>query len=487
MEIAADLPPVARAEAAETAVHKVGPARAVHWPLTLLPAVMLGVLMLRPIWDFDLFWQLKLGQMMLAHHGLLAREPFSAPHLGEPLPALSWLAQIVMAAAFERGGWLGLRLLDALAWLSGFWVVALAARRRGASAAGLCAALVLAFLAAHSFSSVRPQSFALLCFGLLLALVRLDWPARRAIPLGALVLVLWQNLHPSVSIAAIAMGALALPGWWRWLHDRAHPLPVVPSVLALIALPAFFVTPDGAGLLAISAHNAAEARGIGVAEWLPLWSPLNAKFAPLVALAGVAAAMLLVRGRKRLDPGEVLVALILGAMTLLAIRFAVFWAVALVAPLSRAVAPPAGGDSRVNPPVLIGACLAAVALAQACLASPFAKQIPTAAISALQREKVAGTVFTDNYGGPLIFSGAPNWRVAYDGRFWRYSSAEWDRFRAIQHGAQGLPEVERACAPVGFLVSTALNPALVRELDASPEWRRVHLDEQSAAFVRARR
>ncbi|WP_374413904.1 hypothetical protein [Novosphingobium colocasiae] len=483
MDMAADPLRSDRATAGEA-----HPRVVVHWPLTVLPAVMLGVLMLRPIWDFDLFWQLRLGQMMLEHGGLLTREPFSAPHLGEALPALSWLAQIIMAAVFEAFGWTGLRLLDALAWLGGLWIVALAARRRGACAPGLCAGLAIAFIAAHAFSSVRPQSFALLAFGAVLALVRMDWPLRRTLVPGAIVLVLWQNLHPSVSIAAIAMAGMALPGWLAWLRDRRAPLPLAPSALAVLALLAVFATPDGASLLTISARNAAEARGIGVAEWLPLWSPLNAQFAPLVVVAGIAAAVLLVRGRARLDAGEVMVAVVLGVMTLLAIRFAVFWAVALVAPIARAVPGPVASSSRVSPAGTIGLGVIAVALAQAALPSPFADQIPLRAITALKRAHVAGTLFTDNYGGPLIHAGAPEWRVAYDGRYWRYTSAEWDRFRAIQHGRLGLAEVERIYAPAGFLVSKALNPGLVAQLDAAAtRWRPVYADDQVAAFVRTRR
>jgi len=35
----------------------------------MVPAAMLGVLMLRAIWDVDIFWQLKLGEMILAKGG----------------------------------------------------------------------------------------------------------------------------------------------------------------------------------------------------------------------------------------------------------------------------------------------------------------------------------------------------------------------------------------------------------------------------------
>ena len=68
------------------------------WLLALLPALVLAVLMARAVWDVDIFWQLKLGELILAHGGPIALEPFSAKHLSDPLPALGWLGQAIMAA-----------------------------------------------------------------------------------------------------------------------------------------------------------------------------------------------------------------------------------------------------------------------------------------------------------------------------------------------------------------------------------------------------
>src|SRR3546814_5999997 len=58
------------------------------WLLALVPAAMLLSLLLRRVWDVDIFWQLKLGELILARHGPVRTEPFSALHLGEPLTTI---------------------------------------------------------------------------------------------------------------------------------------------------------------------------------------------------------------------------------------------------------------------------------------------------------------------------------------------------------------------------------------------------------------
>src|SRR5215218_8325631 len=90
-------------------------------------AGMLFVLLLRPIYDVDIFWQLRLGELSLDRGAPVPTEPFAASHLGEPLPPLGWLGQIVYALARRAGGWPAVRALDALVWVGGFWAVAAAA------------------------------------------------------------------------------------------------------------------------------------------------------------------------------------------------------------------------------------------------------------------------------------------------------------------------------------------------------------------------
>ncbi|TCM22337.1 hypothetical protein EDF56_1011024 [Novosphingobium sp. PhB165] len=439
----------------------------------LVPAGMLLVLLLRRVWDVDIFWQLKLGEIILAHGGPIAREPFAALHLGEPLPAVGWLAQASMAAVRMAGGWGALRVFDALCWLGGFWAVAAACRHRGAGRQAVALALTLAFFAALPTASIRPQSFAALCFGLLLALLQLRLRPLVTIALGAPLLVLWQNFHPSVSIGALALGIYAAVGLLDWLRDRTGPLPIAAAALTVIAIAAIFATPDGFSILAISATNAEMSLAIGASEWRPLWIPANWSNAVPV-LAVVLLTLRIVLRTRRYGAAEVLVALALLAMTALAYRFALFWALSMVPVIAR------GASSEERDEATIPRWLPVVALALVAVVTPllaptrFAATLPLESIARLRQEHLRGTVYADfPYGGPIIDAGWPDWRVAYDGRYYRYGHDEWQYNGGIENGYVPLVDVIAKWHPVAFLIQEDHNAPLAGELARSPHWTRI--------------
>jgi hypothetical protein len=184
-----------------------------------MPSIMLAAVLLRPIWDVDIFWQFKLGELILAHGGPLRQEPFAATHLGQSMPTFAWLGQAVMAAVRHAAGWTGLRVFDAFCWLGGFLAVAWACRRRSDSALGVLMALAIAFLAGVPTASLRPQSFAALCFGLLLALLRLELKPWRTALLAVPLLLVWQKRHRSLQVLAS-----------RWAELRHHWGQTLPAV-----------------------------------------------------------------------------------------------------------------------------------------------------------------------------------------------------------------------------------------------------------------
>lgn len=457
---------------------------AAAWLLALAPAAMLAVLLARPIWDVDVFWQLKLGELILAQGGPLAKEPFAWTHLDQPMPAFAWLGQAVMAEIRLLGGWTGLRVFDALCWLGGLLTVAAACRQRSGSAAGVLLALAIAFFAALPTASIRPQSFAALCFGSLLALLRLELRPWQAIVLVLPLLLVWQNLHPSVGVAVVVLGLHAALGWWDWLRRRTPP-PWETTALTLIAALAMLATPDGWEILRWSAANAAASAAVGVSEWLPLWHPVNRFEAVPVLLIAVVVSWLLLRNPRRIDRGELAVAIVLFAMTVVAFRFVLFWAIALIPVVARAVPPPP--VERRTP-----AWLAPLALVLAVIATPllrpthFARTIPLAAIERLRAAGVAGTVFTHfPWGGPAIDVGYPAWRVAYDGRYYRYAPPEWDRYRSTGAGPVDLVWIERTYRPAAFVLSPQWNGALIAALRADAgRWQQLSADRTAVVFKR---
>lgn len=466
-------------EAAVGAPSLLGPAA-----LVFVAVISLLLLIERPVWDVDVFWQLRLGELILAHRAPLTAEPFAATHVGEHLPSLAWAGQALYGALRLIGGWSLLRTVDALCWLGGFWAAGWAARQRGASALGLSMALALGLIAALPQASLRPQSLAVLCFGLLIALTfsRLRAPIR--LGLAAVLLLVWQNLHPSVAIAVIWLGALAALRWAEALRRRARPLPWTESLLVVLAALAMALTPEGIGIFAVSATNSAASRAIGVSEWLPLWNPVNRQVAvPILVVAGLAAWLVRRSGRYALD--ELIPALALFALTLLGYRFVLFWAVAMVPAIARAV--PAPRPEARLPLAVRTAPLAVAILLGVVLPTRFDPALPLAAVERLRATGLRGTIYAHfPWGGPLIDAGWPNWRVAYDGRYYRYTRAEWDAYGAATRGELPLAAIEARWHPAAFLLDPDWNAPLIAALRADhARWRELAGQGPAVAFVPA--
>jgi hypothetical protein len=376
-----------------------------------------------------------------------------------------------------------LRVFDALFWLGGFLVVSAACRRREGSAAGVLLGLAIAFYLAFPTASIRPQSFAVLCFGVLLALLRLELKPWRTTWFAVPLFVVWQNLHPSVSVGAITLGVHAAVHWRRWLLKQGAP-PWELTVLALVAGAAMLATPDGWSALHLSSENARASAAMGVFEWLPLWHPVNrGAMGPIlffIALTG----LLLVRHPRRIDFAELAVALVLLVMTVFATRFVLFWSMALIPVIARVVPPPAV-QARVPAAVAPLMLLASAVLMPLLQPTHFAETIPLAAIRKLHDQRVQGTIFTHvPWGGPAIDIGYPAWKVAYDGRFYRYTPEEWEFYRRISKDQVLLAEVQRRYRPAAFVLEPQWNRSLIAELRADRGWEQLSADRIAVVFKR---
>ena len=465
------------------------------WPslaLSFAASGMLFLLLLRPIYDVDIFWQVKLGELILANSGPVPAEPFAATHLGEPLPPIAWLGQAVYAEAWLLGGWPALRIFDALLWVGGFWVIALALRMRGTSPVAVLAAVGIGFMAAMPCASLRPQSFAALGFGATLALVRLDWPLVRTLVVATPLFVLWQNVHPSVSVAAIALAAMAAAGWIRYFLKTRPDAPWKTTGLTLLAAAATFATPAGFSILAVSAYNARASMALGVNEWLPPWASSNGR-AGLTLAPGVSIAIwLLIRQRERIAWEELAPAVVLLAMTLTAHRFALFWGIAVVPVVARILATNRSEERSQHPRLSaialtsLAFVVAAIGLASLVRPTHYHKSLPLLGIEKLKDSGVTGTIYGYYaWGGLLIEAGYPDWKVAFDRRYYRYTPDEWERYASVVRGEVGLAELERIYQPCAFLLRPGADDQLIAALRRDAGWREVHADQNCVAFVRA--
>lgn len=470
--------------------------------LWLGAATMFSVQLHREIHDVDIFWQVKLGEITI-RSGLPANEPFLAGRENEPLAVVAWLGQAAYATVRLLGGWPLLRLFDAAIWFGGFIIVARVCARQAGNDWPALAGLFVGWIAAIPHASLRPQSWALLCFGLLITLVRIDYPSKWKLLLGTLLFVVWQNLHPSVVIGigylAATLIATFLPRAGV-LTDRAcgrHGRSMI-MVLLSVALLATILTPAGTDVFAISKYNEEISKERGITEWLPMWwSPKDygrenawiafALTAKLLVFVLVAKA---VTGCWRVRALDLLALLGLTAISLLMHRFVIFWGVAVIPVIAEALAFPSS-NSRVNrwrlPLVVLVSCTA-ILPPMIAFPAPFADYYPFKATRELEKSGIRGTIYCNYFwGGVLADSGHPRWKMSHDGRYYLFTREQWKLYNETSQGSVPLIEILSLWEPQAFFLRKNRghdwpnDEGLIRLL--RPVWRVLFEDEQSIIFV----
>lgn len=471
----------------------------------LLLFIACGVIVLliqavRPNYDVDVFWQVRLGQLALEQGGPVAADPFTATHRGEPVPPVAWLAQIVFAMLYELGGWRLLLAANSTAFTAALVLSVAATRPNEASSRAVLAALALALLVALPHCEIRTQTCGMLAFGSLLALERTDWRLRWKLPLAGAILVLWQNMHPSVTLAVLVFGAMAAAEWIAWFRTGADDsdatsAPWGRTALTVLALAATVATPLGTSIFTISAENAEISRALSISEWMPLWRlPVSGAAMPLWLALGVSA-LLVLRLRTQLRPKEWAVLLVMGVASVAVFRFALFWAVAMAPIWGRWLTlvladrqPATTGRARLgivpSAAVIFGVCTVALGLPWLAGLPVFDASIPLAAAERLEELDIRGTVYNyREWGGPLIFRGDGRWKVTIDGRLYFFPRGDWQRYHAVAAGSVPVEQVERWYAPAAFFLRPDYHARFIERLRASDRWHEVYADPCAMIFV----
>jgi hypothetical protein len=360
-------------------------------------------------------------------------------------------------------------------------------------------ALVIAFLVMLSNADLRPQSCGLVGFASLLALARGRLPFPAKISLAVPLLVLWQNSHPSVTVGAAALAGLAagevLDG--RRGHGSAREL----MILAVLAFVAQVATPATWGIFDVSRTNLVIGRDVlRVPEWLPPWDPtVVEEVTPywLVLTSSLWAILCSGRGVAARDRALFLT---MTALSLYAARFIIFWAVASVpiwAELVERLVPvglfawartrdrPAAGTIRSIAGLAAGLAIV-LGLHPARFRAIVRPEVPLEGVAALRAALPARARIYNDYfwAGPLLFYGASQWRVLFDGRLYLFADpAEWREFDDARTGRTALAELERRYHPDAFFLHTGKDRALIECLARSSRWRACFSGRTCVAFV----
>ena len=407
-------------------------------------------------------WLSFVDGRLVAEHWLPHADTLTATTLGRPWIDQQWLAHLVLYELAAHGGLRAALAFGLLCVVASLIVVAVAARKLGASSRSVALTYALPLLATPWLVQLRAQSFALVLFAAVYGLLVLDArrPSRRVL-LVLPLLVVWANLHGSVALGA---GLVALQGL-RLVAAR-H----VRRGLLLVAAPVcLLASPYGYRLVAYYrlmllqpplAHF--------VQEWKP--TPVDAAtavfFATAIALVVVGAA-----NRRVLTSFEWIALPVLLVAALAALRNTVWFELAAALALPRLVdavwssrAAASSRQLRLNKRIALGAvavAVLAVVVAMARPASRFEDGSPSADAATVAAVAGAhGTVLADDAHADWLLWLQPSLagRVDYDVRFELFSTAE---LRQIERLHDGRPGPWRRCGSTAAVVTFG-SPAAAR-------------------------
>ena len=461
-------------------------------PLHLAAAGVLLAVLVRPVYDADMFWQLRTGDIVLESGALPEREPFLADRGDEPFSPVAWAGQTVYALLRRVGGWPLLHVADGLLWVGGFAFAAMLGRRLGASpwAAGI--ALALGGYSAFSSVSTRPQTLGLASFGLLIWLVGEGRPSWRTCLSAFALLVVWQNLHPSAAVGVFWLGALTVVANHRRLR-RTGPTPWALALLTLASPWSLIATPAGFDIMQISSANADISLWLEINEWLPLWKLEVRGDHRTEACIGLSLfATVLIWRRRRLSAEQVLPALVIAAMALASYRFVLFWAAAAVPVFAIGFTRISSSTIRHRPfdwPTrfaLIVAWVLPLFVSTVLNPSHLADYVPHRAVRELKEEVPTGTIYCDIvWAGVLVDEGSHEWRVSHDGRYYLRTKAEWLEYYAVARGETSIADLDRRWHPVAFVLRTGFEDGIIALLRRDRGWRELNGERDCVVFVRA--
>jgi len=472
-----------------------------RWLIMLvLVYAALGVIVVRPVTDPDLWWHLRTGAWILEQGAVPWTDPFSSYGQGKPWVAYSWLFEIVLSRLYDAFGLFGPLLYVMFLGLA----ITVALQRfvmhfegRFTRSAALTA---LGLGAMGSIIMPRSYLFSILFFIVelhVLFVVRESHRARLLLLLPPLFVV-WANVHVLFIYGLLALGLAvfeslvhrALPG--RVTSESHAPLsgPLLGTAVASAA--ATLITPYHVHL-----HWSVLglARQSGVYDWVIEVTAMDFRQPGHWLVLGLTLGAAFLLGRQQRLP--LFESLLLLAGVVLAFRarrdmwVVVVTALAIVAQYSPGRTQHEGRLSwRWICAAIVGVTLAFGGLALYRDVSPrgveaaVAREYPVAAARIVEDRGYRGPLFnTYDWGGYLIWR-LPQLPVAMDGRSNIHGDYRIGRAIATWFGAPSwASDPELAAAN---LVIAPVNMALTSLLRLDPRFELVYEDDVAAVFVARR-
>ena len=448
--------------------------------------------------DPDMWWHLKMGQIIWTTHAIPTTDLFSYTTNHHAWVPHEWLSQLLIYAAYRLGGYSGLML-----WLCFFTAAlliagyALCSLYSGNAKVAFLGALVI-WLFATVGLAIRPQmvGYLLLVIELLLVYLGRTRNPRWFLWLPPLFAV-WVNCHASFFFGIVLAGTFLLASFFNFRRGSLVALRWDPARRRMLALAlilsaaALFLNPIGVKQIVypldVMLHQHVQLST--VMEWQPLQlsDPRG-----LILLGTAACIFLLAIVRSSELFLDELLLLAIGTWFAASHQRMLFVFGILVAPtLSRMLATSWDGYDAEHDHAAPNAALIALSLLISFWAFPsrqnLTKQVdersPAKAVEFIETHHLSGRMLNEYvYGGYLIWA-APEHPVFVDGRGdvfeWTGVLGDYGKWVTLE----GDPNALLDKYGIGFCLLTSSSP-MARVLPLLQGWKAIYSDNNSVIFAR---
>jgi len=450
--------------------------------------------------DPDSQWHVTVGNWILEHRQFPTVDVYSHTFTGQPWIAKEWGSQVLLAAAYDLGGWGGVTLLASLAIGATFALfLRLLLRDLRPSVAILVTGAALVMSAPHFLARPHVLAFPLILLwvsGLLRAAEAGTAP--RPWLLG--VMLLWANMHAGFTLGILLVGAFALDALVNARDGAARKRLFIDwATFGVGTVAVACITPYGPEsiLVTLRIFGMGDALAL-ISEWQ---APDFQKHGLLELMVLIALYLVLSRGLK-VPLVRLLVVLGLVHLFLRHIRNAELLAtlaplvlapvIARQFPSVAAASQPDGWLARLARPAGPAALALVVALplvtGGALIASgrvvPPVDNTPAAAVAWAREQGLKGRVFNHyGFGGYLISQGVPTF---IDGRGELFGG-DFVTLYAKTAGLTADEPLDTLLDRYGIEWTLLLPRQAANQLLARlPNWRRAYADDAAVIYVRER-
>jgi hypothetical protein len=445
--------------------------------------------------DLDVWWHLRTGQWIFAHHAVPQIEPFSVL-AGKPWQAYSWLFEVIITGLFQKFGLVGLVVYTST-MVCAITIALYSMIKRLQSDFSVIVLLTLgvAYSLGHLYTP-RPWMFTILFFILELnVLMQVRRSGRtRGLLLLPVIFALWANIHiefiDGLLVLGLAFAESIAARWWSAAETRVRPIWMGAAMLA--SLTATLANPYGWRVYSVvfdySSRLATSGSALNRVTELQAMPFRDAADFLILLLALGSGAVLAGKRRFVLFESALLAFAVFASFRsqrdiwLTAIVSAMILASGIVVKRKPALRTPrfAWVVSAMAAAMLMVAGFRVLRVNNTLLGAEVKATLPADAVAAVRAHGYAGPVYDDyNWGGYLIWS--LQLPVTMDGRASFYGDERIDRSVATWAG-----EPDWASDPRLHSAGVVIGPAkaaLTQLLRQDPRFQLVYEDKMAAVFV----